>query len=380
MLNIIIVNPFGIGDCLFTTPLIHTLKDAFPAGKLGFLCNKRAAPLLKNHPFIDQIFIYERDDFRRLQSVSWFSWFKEFNSFIRQIKKARFDLAIDLSLASNFGFFLWLSGIKRRIGYNYKNRGWLLTDSLKLDGYENRHIVEYYSQLLKLIPYPSLRGVPKISIDDEAILKYINLELYLGKDDEFYADNVLKSNNTDKAKPIVTIAPGGGASWGKESYLKYWPAESYKALIHKILDKYKATVIILGDLSDKELFPCHCEPAIDSVVGEAISNLIDLRGQTTLGQSAALINKANLFIGNDGGLLHMAVALKKKTISFFGPVDPRVYGAYPQDENRHIVLRKTLECSPCYRRFRLSHCERDRECLVSININEALEAVDRLWN
>ena len=173
---------------------------------------------------------------------------------------------------------------------------------------------------------------------------------------------------------------------GKEAYLKYWPAESYKALIHEILDKYKATVIILGDLSDKDLFPCHCEPERRSLAQaalptgrQAISCIIDLRGQTTLGQSAALINKADLFIGNDGGLLHMAVGLNKKTVSFFGPVDPKVYGPYPPDEDRHIVLRKALECSPCYRRFRLSHCERDRECLVSININEALEAVDRLW-
>ena len=375
-MNIIIVNPFGIGDCLFTTPLIHTLKDAFPAGKLGFLCNKRAAPLLKNHPFIDQIFIYERDDFRRLQSVSWFSWFKEFNSFIRQIKKARFDLAIDLSLASNFGFFLWLSGIKRRIGYNYKNRGWLLTDSLKLEGYENRHIVEYYSQLLKLIPYPSLRGVPKLSIDDEAILKYRNLELYLDKDDQAFADKIFKVNNIDKARPVIAIAPGGGASWGKEAYLKYWPAESYQALIHKILDKYKATVIILGDSSDKNLFSRHCEPLTQSVKGEAIFNLIDFRGQATLGQSAALINKADLFIGNDGGLLHMAVGLNKKTVSFFGPVDPAVYGPYPLDEKQHIVLRRNLGCSPCYQKFRLNSCLRNRECLEKIDVEEVLKAME----
>ena len=246
-MNIIIINPFGIGDCLFAAPLVHSLKDAFPNGKIGFLCNKRTAPLLRNNPFIDQIFIYERDDFKRLQSVSWFSWFKEFNSFIRQIRNGKFDLAIDLSLASHLGFFLWLAGIKRRIGYNYKNRGWLLTDSLKLEGYEGRHIVEYYNAILSLI---------KVNP------KYKKPELYLDKDDQAFADKTFKDNNIDKAKPIIAIAPGGGASWGKEAYLKYWPAESYKALIHKILDKYKAAVIILGDSNDKELFIRHCDPAL----------------------------------------------------------------------------------------------------------------------
>ena len=350
-MNILIVNPFGIGDCLFTTPLIHTLKDAFPGGKLGFLCNKRVAPLLKNNPFIDQIFIYERDDFKRLQSVSWFSWFKEFNYFIRQIRKGRFDLAIDLSLASNFGFFLWLAGIKRRIGYNYKNRGWLLTDSIKLEGYEGRHIVEYYNSLLSLI---------------KAGPKYKKPELYLDKDDQAFADKIFKDNNIDKVRPVIAIAPGGGASWGKEAYLKYWPAESYKALIHKILDKYKATVIILGDASDKDLF--------------FVPNIIDLRSRTTLGQSATLVSKADLFIGNDGGLLHMAVGLNKKTVSFFGPVDPQVYGPYPPDEKQHIVLSRNLECSPCYRRFRLSPCLRNRECLEHIEVDEALRAISRFLN
>lgn len=348
-MNILIINPFGIGDCLFATPLIRTIKDAFPKAKLGFLCNKRTAPLLRNNPFIDQIFIYERDDFKRLQSVSWFKWFKEFNSFIRQIKKGGFDLAIDLSLTSNFGFFLWLAGIKIRIGYNYKNRGWLLTDSIKLEGYEGRHIVEYYNALLSLIKVEP---------------KYKKPELCLDKDDRAFADKIFEDNNIDKARPIIAIAPGGGASWGKEAYLKYWPAESYKALIHKILDKYKATVIILGDLSDKELF--------------FVPHSIDLRGQTTLGQSAALIHKADLFIGNDGGLLHMAVGLNKKTVSFFGPVDPQVYGSYPPDEKQHIVLRRNLECSPCYQKFRLNPCLRNRECLEKIDVEEVLKVMEAL--
>ncbi len=348
-MNILIVNPFGIGDCLFATPLVHTIKDAFPEDRLGFLCNKRAAPLLKNNPFIDQIFVYERDDFKRLQSVSGFRWFKEFNSFIRQIRNGRFDLAIDLSLASNFGFFLWLAGIKRRIGYNYKNRGWLLTDSIKLEGYEGRHIVEYYNALFSLI---------------KVTPKYKKPELCLDKDDQSFADETFKVNNIAKSGPVIAIAPGGGASWGKEAYLKYWPAESYKALIHKILDKYKVTVIILGDSSDKELF--------------FVPNTIDLRGRITLGQSAALIHKADLFIGNDGGLLHMAVGLDKNTVSFFGPVDPAVYGPYPPDEKQHIVLRRKLECSPCYQKFRLNSCLRNRECLESIDVNEVLNAIDKL--
>lgn len=360
-MNILIVNPFGIGDCLFTTPLIHTLKENFPKEKLGFLCNKRTAGLLKSNPFIDKLFVYERDDFKRLQEASWFGWFKAFNSFIGEIKRERFDLAVDLSLAANFGFFLWLAGIKKRAGYNYKNRGFYLTDSLKLSGYENRHIFEYYNELLRLV------GVKP---------KYNNLELYLSEEDKHYAEDLFASLNIDRNIPAIAIAPGGGASWGVEAKLKRWPEEKFQALVDKIIEKYRVTIIILGDLKDKELFDCHCEPSRRR--GEAALRVIDLRGRTTLSQSAALINKADIFIGNDGGPLHMAVSLRKKTLSFFGPVDPAVYGPYPHDESRHIVLRRNLECSPCYRKFRLSPCQRNRECLEKIDVNEALTALDSL--
>lgn len=361
-MHILTVNPFGIGDCLFTTPLIHSLKEKFPAHKLGFLCNKRTAELLKSNPFINKLFIYERDDFKRLQGASRLRWFKAFSSFIGEIKREEFDLAIDFSLTANFGFFLWLAGIKKRAGYNYKNRGFYLTDSLKLSGYEDKHIVEYYNQLLE---FAGIRP------------KYNKLELYLSDEYKRYAEALFTSLNIDRNIPLIAVAPGGGASWGAEARIKRWPEEKFQGLIDKIIAKYQAAIIILGDSGDKELSVCHCDPP--KYGGrEAISRVIDLRGQTTLNQLAAIINKADVFIGNDGGSLHIAVALGKKTLSFFGPVDPKVYGPYPPDGNRHIVLMRGLECSPCYRRFRLSRCERNRECLEKIEVNEALMALDRL--
>lgn len=354
-MNILIVNPFGIGDCLFTTPLIHTLKDKFAHSTLGFLCNKRTAPLLKTNPFIDKVFIYERDDFKKLMALSWVKWLKAFSDFIEQIRKEKFTAAIDLSLTTHFGFFLWLAGIKKRIGYNYKNRGFYLTHSKNLIRYEDRHIVEYYNELLKLV------GVEP---------KYKNLELYLERNDAASAETIFKIYSIDTTKPVVVMCPGGGASWGVDAKLKRWPENKFCLLVDKIIEKYNATVIIVGDLSDKDLL----------INLKTNKNIIDLTGQTTLGQSAAIINKSDVFIGNDGGPLHIAAALGKKTISFFGPVDPMVYGPYPPNSSRHIVLRRTLECSPCYRRFRLTPCIRNRECLEKIEVEEALKAIDALLN
>lgn len=354
-MNILIINPFGIGDVLFTTPLVHTLKESIQGAKIGFLCNKRTQSLLNTNPHIDYVFVYERDDYKRLLSVSAFRWLREFIGFIMQIKKRKFDMAIDLSLTTNFGFFAWLAGIKTRIGYNYKKRGFYLTKSLVLKGYENKHIVQYYDELLYLI------GIKP---------KYKELELYLNQDDITFGKSVFEDRLRAHEGPVIAIAPGGGASWGSDAALKHWPEVKYIELIDKIIEKYNAAIIMLGDYTERESFKI-----LESKLRNKIVNLV---GLTSIGQGAAIINLADLLIANDGGLLHIAVALKKKTISLFGPVDPQVYGPYPKDENRHKILSRKLECSPCYKRFRLDGCFRKKECLEKIDVDEVLKAAGEL--
>ena len=103
--KILIINPFGIGDVLFSTPLIRNIKNKFPDGKIGFLCNRRTEPIIKSNPYIDYIFVYERDEFQRIKVKSKFLWVKANIRFLNDIKGKHFDLTIDLSLNAQFGFF-----------------------------------------------------------------------------------------------------------------------------------------------------------------------------------------------------------------------------------------------------------------------------------
>jgi ADP-heptose:LPS heptosyltransferase len=85
-----------------------------------------------------------------------------------------------------------------------------------------------------------------------------------------------------------------------------------------------------------------------------------------------------LFIGNDTGPLRFADGLHKKIVALFGPVDEKVYGPYPMQEGRTIVLSKQLACRPCYRNFRLAACSSDRACLRSITVQEVFSAAQKL--
>ena len=168
MKKILLINPFGIGDVLFTTPIIHTLKDSLPGVKIGYICNRRTSAILENNPFIDFVFVYERDEFQQIRNESFINWIKKNIDFLSKIRQQDFNLAIDFSLNSQYEFFSWFAGIKERVGYNYKNRSWLLTKKIKLECYSDKHIVEYYAELLKLI-----------GLDLKYKKLFLTMELYL---------------------------------------------------------------------------------------------------------------------------------------------------------------------------------------------------------
>ena len=271
------------------------------------------------------------------------------------IKKQKFDVVLDFSLDHRYSLIAKFLGIKKRLGFNYKNRGRFLTDKIDIDGYSHKHVVEYYLDLLELLGIKAKR---------------YDLELFVSENNKIKAKNILSGFGIDDQDLVIGIAPCAGASWGQDAFLKHWPAIRFGQLADRIINDCKDKIVILGDASEK--------PIVEMIINTMHNKVINLVGRTSLEELSAVINNLHILITNDGGPLHMAVALGKKTVSFFGPVDPRVYGAYPPDGKRHIILRKALDCSPCYSKFHLNPCQKNKECLKMIDVEEAWEAVNRL--
>jgi ADP-heptose:LPS heptosyltransferase len=326
---------------------MHTIKEAYTKVQIGYLCNPRIAPILENNPCLSVLFVYDKNEFRAMRWRSFFSWLEALSSFIGKIKEERFNLAIDFSLGSNYAFFCWLAGIKHRVGYDYNGKGWLLTKKLRWKGFEKKHIVEYYYDILKLI-----------GIEQENR----RLELCLDDKDVAWAKEFLLNHGINDFDYSVAILPGSGARWGKSAYLRRWPTEKFASLADKIIMNHKAKIIILGSSSETTLAKLilknmHC-PAVDAV------------GVTdSLSRFAALLGRMKLVISNGSGPMHLAVAAGVKTLSIFGPVDEKVYGPYPES-NEHIVVKEGIGCQPCYRRFKIPACKRNRECLRSLSVDK----------
>ena len=348
--KILIINTFGIGDVLFSTPLISNIKRAYPDAVVHYLTNPRSADVLKHNPKVDKVLIYERDAFYASYKRSVFEFIKKGRGFIDEIKAERYDTVLDLSLDRGMNVMTKYAGIRQRIGFNYKNRGIFLTRKIPFAGYEGKHVVEHYFRLLDEI------GIPVVDK---------NLELAIPQEDIQWAKAWRSQEALAFSKLLIAVFPGGGASWGKNAHFKRWPVEKYAKLVDKMIEKYDAHIILMGNTEEREL--------CGQISRVSPSNTHVVAGELSLTQSAALLKQCRLAVLNDGGPLHVAVASGVTTVSIFGPVDDNVYGPYPPE--KHFVVRKGLACQPCYRRFRMANCSHI-SCLTQLDIEDVLRKVE----
>jgi ADP-heptose:LPS heptosyltransferase len=132
------------------------------------------------------------------------------------------------------------------------------------------------------------------------------------------------NDDLDSSFKHIVIFPGG--NWTP----KLWSVDNFNEIMKLLLHKYhKIKFILVGSLNEKNKF-------YNQLIKDIKQDLIiDLFGHN-LTLTSAYMKKSNIFIGNDSGLLHLAVANKLKVISLFGPTNDKVYGPYGSN---NIIIR-----------------------------------------
>lgn len=342
MKRILIANIFGIGDVLFTTPLIANLKKEIGDVSVDFLCNARTEGVVECIPGVDDIYVYEKDELVELWNVSKKDLFARIWSLFTSIRKKRYDAVFDLTMSRKFGAFFMLAGIPRRVGLDYRNRGIFLNFKIPFKGFTGRHVVEHYLDLL------TITGVAHT-------IKDMDLEPDTGSKE--WAASYLKEKGPEKG-PLVAVIPGGGASWGDMASCKRWVAKGFSRTAD-ILASGSTSVAILGDPSERKL--CW------EVAGMMAAEPVFIENDLSIKEYIALLSKCDLVLCNDGGPLHIAVALGVKTVSIFGPVDEKIYGPYPANETHRVITEYETPCRPCYDKFKMPECKMDYHCLSEIS-------------
>ena len=347
--RVLVVQPYGIGDLLFLTPVLRALRTISSVEKVDVLLGSRTEEVVRHNPHVDEIMSVNKDLFHQRK---FSENLKEVISLGRKLRDKKYDLLLDYSLRGEYAFFgQFFLGIRRRAGFHYKRRGFFHNIRLPLqEGYQDKHVVDTVCELAERA------GIP---VEDRF------LEFYLRDEDRKSLEDLKTDPRVDFAKRFLIVSPGGGESWGKDAHFKRWPVRYFSDLINQVKKQWDIeSVFIVGSGGEHAL-------------SEELQKLIQGRstnwtGKLSLLQVAALMEKAALFIGNDGGLVHLAHALRVPLMAFYGPVDPNVYGPYPKNNRAIAIYKKNLECRPCYKKFRYNDQCVNRECLQDLGPDEVL--------
>jgi lipopolysaccharide heptosyltransferase II len=326
-----------IGDVVLTTPTIRSVRTAFPDAYIAYLGEKNAVSLLEHNPNLDEIIPF---DFSRPTII-------EQPRVVFQLRRRKFDLAIDLFNNPRSALLTYLSGARERVGAERKGRGKLYTVQVKDDG-TAKTAIEFHNQFIRAV------GIEPTSSRTEIVLtndERREARIYLQ-----WLDH--ENNPLDMTKPLVCIHPG--ATWPA----KKWLPKLFGELADMLAVKLGAQVIMLAGPNDGE--------AVSAALKHSFSN-IKVLADLPLRQLAAIIAHCSLFIGNDAGPMHIAAAVGTPTIGLFGPGEENIWFPYASGEG-HVALRKDVPCHPCHLDFCNREAEGFMECMKLLTVGEVFDA------
>ncbi|MBI3313792.1 MAG: glycosyltransferase family 9 protein, partial [Candidatus Omnitrophica bacterium] len=200
--RVLVVQPYGIGDLLFVTPVLRALRLHPTVEKVDLLLGSRTEAVVEKNPHVDEIFSVDKDLFRRQGNLHTF---QDILALGKKLRKNRYDLLIDYSLRAEYAFFgQFFLGIGRRVGFNYKRRGFFHNRRLSIpQGFCGRHVADYFCDLAEK---------SGIKVEDRF------LEFYLTQADRLAAKQFLQEKFQNKK--YIAVSVGGGESWGKDAHFK----------------------------------------------------------------------------------------------------------------------------------------------------------------
>ncbi|WP_069802872.1 lipopolysaccharide heptosyltransferase II [Thermogemmatispora onikobensis] len=353
--RIVLIKPCCLGDLLMTTPLLEVLRAAYPQAQITYVASSWSKVVPEHHPAVDAVL-----DCGTVGIPGRYR-FSAYLRFARLLRRQRFDLAFVLDRSPMLTLLPWLAGIPRRVGPDSLGRGFSLTDRVPAPAAlsDLRHQAELYLDLARALGLPQRRPHMRFVPTSEERLR---------------ARALLARDASREAEPRLQVAllPGGGSNPGMTLTAKRWPVARYRDLVQRLVSELEARVLLVGGPEDRAV-----NEEVLAGLAAPPGRVLNLAGETSFGELAAIFEQCALFIGNDSSPMHLATAVGIPVIALFGPTSPQEYGPYPLDEPHHVALWQHPRGEPCFFLGRMRACP-ECTCMQALSVDTVWQAVRQL--
>lgn len=304
--KILVVRLSSIGDIILATPLLRSLRTAYPNARITFMIKKQYEELLASSPYVDELITFNKKD-----------GLAGLNKIKRYLREQRFDIYLDIHKNWRSRYLRFCLNAKKTTSYHKLIFKRTMLIWFKINLYRNNKPVyqRYFDSVKDLgIQYDGLGT---------------DIHVPEGKSEK--ARVLLTNAGYDFSAPLVIICPSA------TYYNKRWKPEGFIDTARYLIREKSAFVIVHGGKEDT-LF-CH-------EMAAAIGNkAVSMAGLLSLSESAALLRMSTLVIANDSGLLHLAQSQKRPVVGIYGPTT-RELGYFPVEQNS-TVIETLISCRPC---------------------------------
>ena len=362
--KILLIKLSAVGDVIHTIPVLNKLRRRYPSAQLDWLVTPAIAELLRHNPAITNVIEFAREDWSRPWTPA------PFVSYARLAAKLRangYDLVVDMHGQFRTAVFALATGAPVRIGFD-RPRARVWDASPRTFSAEARKHAWQGAREGSWLAYTDHIPVP--TLDLHAVDRYLSVGPILGLEEgppdfsfpipqaaSANIESLLRRHDIAGA-PLVAMAPG--TIWET----KHWGTDKFAEVARHFLQKGFA-VALMGSRRERTV----CEEVARLAPGS-----VDVAGETTLTELAALVRRSAISVTNDSGPMHLAVALGRPVVSVFGPTDPIWIGPYGRAD---AVLRAGVPCSPCLLR-QLSRCRYDHVCMENVSAPAVIERMEHV--
>ncbi|TSA25218.1 MAG: glycosyltransferase family 9 protein [Bacteroidetes bacterium] len=335
MKQILVIQTASIGDVILATALLEKLHAHDPDTRFDFLIKKGMEPLFDLHPFIRRLLVWDKS-----------AKYRDFFRLLNEVRHERYDAVINIQRFVLTGLLTLFSGADLTIGF------------------DKNPFSRWFS---RRVPHRITPGIHEIDRNQELIAELTDAtpakpRLYPGNTKYEIRNTKLESSKSKienrKSEIYYTVSPA--SLW----FTKQYPAERWVALIREMPEE--ATVYLLGSASDCDLCErIQQEGRGSRVEGRGMNNMksgnadrgsriadrgsgiVNLAGELTLLESAALMQGARMNFTNDSAPMHLASAVNAPVTVIYCSTTPD-FGFGPLSDDAAIVeVHEPLSCRPC---------------------------------